>query len=134
MKIIYRSSLPDLFCKKMFLETSQNSQENTCASVSILIKLQTLTQVLSCEFCEVSKNTFFTEHLRWLLLNIAVDIWKLFNRLCKLLFDWIQINMIFKSSRSQEFFKIGVYKNFAKFKWKHLCWSLFLIKLHAWDL
>ena len=26
--------------KKMFLETSQNSQENTCAGVSFLIKLQ----------------------------------------------------------------------------------------------
>ena len=27
-------------CKKMFLEISQNSQENTCARVSFLIKLQ----------------------------------------------------------------------------------------------
>ena len=25
---------------------------------------KTLTQVLSCEFCELSKNTFFTEQLR----------------------------------------------------------------------
>ena len=28
------------------------------------IKKETLAQVLSCEFCEISKNTFFTEHLR----------------------------------------------------------------------
>ena len=27
-------------------------------------KKQTLAQVFSCEFCEISKNTFFTEHLR----------------------------------------------------------------------
>ena len=27
------------------------------------IKKDTLAQVLSCEFCEISKNTFFTEHL-----------------------------------------------------------------------
>ena len=27
-----------------------------------------------------------------------------------------------------------VLKNFAKFKWKHLCWSLFLIKLQAFRL
>ena len=33
--------------KKVFLEISQNSQENTCA------------QAFSCEFCEISKNTFF---------------------------------------------------------------------------
>ena len=31
-------------------------------------KKETLTQVFPCEFCEISKNTFFTEHLQWLLL------------------------------------------------------------------
>ena len=55
--------------KKMFLEISQNSQENTCVRDSFLIKLQalacnfiekeSLAQVFSCEFCEISKNTFF---------------------------------------------------------------------------
>ena len=40
--------------EKVFLEISQNSQENTCARVSFLIKLQA-----SCEFCEISKNTIF---------------------------------------------------------------------------
>ena len=47
---------------------SQNSQENTCARGSFLIKLQaccnfikkeTLVKVFSCEFCEIFKNTFF---------------------------------------------------------------------------
>ena len=28
------------------------------------IKKETLAQVLSCEICEISKNTFFTEHLQ----------------------------------------------------------------------
>ena len=28
------------------------------------IKKETLAQVLFCEFCEIFKNTFFTEHLR----------------------------------------------------------------------
>ena len=32
------------------------------------IKKETLPQVLSCEFCEIFKNTFCTEHLWWLLL------------------------------------------------------------------
>ena len=49
---------------------SQISQEITCARVSFLIKLQacnlikkeTLAQVFACEFCEISKNTFLTEH------------------------------------------------------------------------
>ena len=26
------------------------------------IEKETLTQAFSCEFCEISKNTFFTEH------------------------------------------------------------------------
>ena len=57
------------FVKKVFLKIPQNSQENTCARDSFLIKLQalacnfikkeTLAQVFSCEFCEISKNTFF---------------------------------------------------------------------------
>ena len=53
--------------KKVFLEISQNSQENTCVRVSFLIKLQacnfiekqTLEQVFSCKFCVIPKNTFF---------------------------------------------------------------------------
>ena len=56
------------FVKKVFLKISQNSQENTCARVSFLIKSQaeacnfikkeTMAQVFSYEFCEISKNTF----------------------------------------------------------------------------
>ena len=48
--------------KKVFLQISKNSQENTCAKVSFLIKLlawpETLAQVFSCEFCKISKNSF----------------------------------------------------------------------------
>ena len=40
----------------VFLEISQNSQENTRARVSFL--KDTLAQVFSCEFCKISKNTF----------------------------------------------------------------------------
>ena len=51
----------------MFIEILQNSQENTCARDSFLVKFQacnfirneSLAQVFSCEFCEISKNTFF---------------------------------------------------------------------------
>ena len=63
---------------KVFLEISQNSQENICTRVSFsivaeaeaynFIKKEILAQVSSCEFCEIFKNTSFTEHLRWLLL------------------------------------------------------------------
>ena len=48
-------SPPDVFCnKKVLLEISQNSKETAA----------TLVQVFSCEFCEISKSNFSTEHLR----------------------------------------------------------------------
>ena len=37
--------------------------------------------------------------------------------------------LLSRSSRSQMFFKIDVLKNFSIFTGKHLCWSLFFIKL-----
>ena len=45
--------------KKMFLEISRNSQENTCArdsftKVATLLKKESLALVFSCEFCEIS--------------------------------------------------------------------------------
>ena len=58
----------------MFLEVSQNSQENTYARVSILIKKETLAQVFSCELCQISKGIFFLEHLQWLFLEFRYRI------------------------------------------------------------
>ena len=43
--------------KKMFLEISQNAQ--ACN----FMKKESLAQVFFCEFCKISKNTFFTEHV-----------------------------------------------------------------------
>ena len=51
----------------MFLNNSQNSLKNTCVGVFFnkvaeltynFIKIETLAQVFSSEFCEISKNTF----------------------------------------------------------------------------
>ena len=35
------------------------------------IKKETLAQVFSCEFCEISKNTFFAEHLWTTASNVS---------------------------------------------------------------
>ena len=43
-----------------------------------------------------------------------------FRRVYQLLCNWIKMHMIFKSSRSKMFYKIGVLKKSAKFRWKHL--------------
>ena len=57
----------------LLLKVLQNSRENTCAKASFLIKMlaeawnfikkEALAQVFSCEFCEIFRNTYFTEHL-----------------------------------------------------------------------
>ena len=49
---------------EVFFKISQNSRENTCARVSFLIKLQASDIGVFCEFCEIFKITFFTEHLQ----------------------------------------------------------------------
>ena len=41
----------------------------SCKNTSNFIKNDTLTQLLSREFCKIFKNTFFIEHLKWLLLE-----------------------------------------------------------------
>ena len=55
--------------KKGALEISQNSQEKTRTRV----KKRDSAQVLSCEFCEIFKSTFFTEHL-WTTASIIIWI------------------------------------------------------------
>ena len=60
--------------EKVLSEISQNSQEKACARDSFynkiaglrpatLLKKESLAQAFSCKFWEISKYTFFTEHL-----------------------------------------------------------------------
>ena len=68
VECFYRNSHLRSSVKMVFLERcSQNSQENTCVRDSISIKgckKETPAQLFSCEFYEISKNSFFTEHLQ----------------------------------------------------------------------
>ena len=41
---------------------------------TLLKKKESLAQVFSCEFCEISKNTIFTEQLRRLLLLVVTHL------------------------------------------------------------
>ena len=69
----HRNSRSKLLCKndvfklvKMFLKVSQNSRESICVWVLFwknrLIK-KPPTQVFSCKFCKIFKNTYFEERL-----------------------------------------------------------------------
>ena len=61
---------PELFCKKSCSKKFGKIQRKTPVPESLfyyrpqtcnVIKKETLTQVFSCEFCKISKNSFFTE-------------------------------------------------------------------------
>ena len=56
--------------KKVFLETLQNSLENTCARVSFITKLE----ALGLNFAKLLRTPFLTQHLWWLLL-VIVWLW-----------------------------------------------------------
>ena len=69
----FKSSRPEVFCEKLFLEISQNSQENICARVSFLIRVTFLKQILWHRYFPVSflkfiRTPFLIEHLEWLFL------------------------------------------------------------------
>ena len=63
----FRSSCPEAFCKKGVLRNfAKFTGKHLChsffcrkvAKVATLFKKETMAQVFSCEFCEISKNTF----------------------------------------------------------------------------
>ena len=86
---------------KKVLEILENSPENTFARVSFLIYLQASTllkkrvryRFYPVNFAKFLRTTFFTEHLRWLLLDILLN----------------------RSILLEMFYKTVVLKNFAKF-------------------
>ena len=82
---LFRSSRPEVFCKKCVLRNFRKfTGKHLCQSLFFnkvvwcllpeacnFIKKENLTQAFSSEFCKISKNTFFTENLQWLLLSIT---------------------------------------------------------------
>ena len=63
-----RSSPPEVFCKKgFFRKFAKFTGKPLCQSLFFnkvaSLKKETQAQVFYCEFCEISKNTFFTEQL-----------------------------------------------------------------------
>ena len=66
---VFQKEPPEVFCKKRCSVAGLRA--------ATLLK-ETLTQVFSCEFCEISKNNFFTEHLRatasgFCVAGLAID-------------------------------------------------------------
>ena len=64
---------PEAFCKKRCPKKFRKIQRKTPEPCNFTNK-QTLAQLFSCEFCEISKNTFFTEHFGRLLLFLVIVV------------------------------------------------------------
>ena len=73
------SEISGVLWKKVFLEISPNSQENTCARVSFWWSCRRLAQVLSYEFCKIYKNKIFyrTSLDDWFFLVAMPDLFAL---------------------------------------------------------
>ena len=66
-----------------------------------------------------------------LLVNLGMK-WKILLRVFISEDNFFNVPFLVEKQLSEVFYKINVFKNFAKFTGKQLCWSLFLIKLKAW--
>ena len=64
-----QKQLPEVFYKKDVLTSFAKFTAKICARLKLqasvwnFVKKETLTEEFSCEFCEIFKNIFFTEHL-----------------------------------------------------------------------
>ena len=101
------------------LHKNNNKIRVSEALPATLLKKETLAQVFSSEFCEISKNNFFTEHPFATLLGFfspeIVPLW---------IASYKPRSIQQRCSK-----KKSVLKNFAIFTGKHQCWSIFLILL-----
>ena len=69
--MMLRSSRPEMFYKKVFLEVLQNSKENTCARILTSLKKELWRRCLLVNFAKLLRTPFLTEHLQRLLLDAA---------------------------------------------------------------
>ena len=106
-----RSSLLEVFCKKLFLDISQNSLENTCASVSCSIKFIILTlwkmrlwhRYFPVNFGKVLRTPFLIEDLMRLLLELFLERQSIWHFKRNTIFS--RINIIFFSDTKNVTFK-----------------------------
>ena len=74
-----QKQLPEVFCKKRCSEKFRKIHRKTHVPEPFF-KKETLEQVFSCEFCKISKNTCFREHLQT-TASVKVNVLT-FGRVC----------------------------------------------------
>ena len=72
--VVSRKSLDNVFCKKDVLKNFAKFTGKHLYQCLFLNKVaEDLAQVFSCEFCEIFKNTFSSEHLQWGCFWISIS-------------------------------------------------------------
>ena len=71
----FKTVLQSCSVKKRVLRNFEKLTEKHLCQSLFFIKKETVAQVFPCKFCRVSKNTFLTEHLRWLLQYLLHVNW-----------------------------------------------------------
>ena len=90
-----------------------------------------LSEIHFLGFVKIFRTSIFLSTTEGLLLNIPETRSSLLWIFIFSISHFSSLETMYRSSRLQLFFKMGVLKNFAIFTGKHLCWSLFLIKYPA---
>ena len=99
LNCFYRSRHPEMFCKKGVLRNSTKFTGKHLRQGLFLNKVAGLTQVFSFEFCEISKNTFSTEHPR----TTATGISYLYSQKKKMKHEWL--NLVLRKQPPEVFCK-----------------------------
>ena len=63
-----RSSRQEVFCKKGLKNFAILIGKHLCWSVFLTLLKETPARVISCKYCEISKDSFFIKQPLWLLL------------------------------------------------------------------
>ena len=87
-----------------------------------------LSEIHFLGFVKTFRTSIFLSISEGLLLNIPETRSSLLWIFIFSISHFSSLETMYRSSRLQLFFNMGVLKNFAIFTGKHLCWSLFLIK------
>ena len=75
-----------------------------CSVKKVFLKISHLAQIFACEFCEIFKNTFFTEHLRT-TASIIRFILRVLHLLRYSLFQFFQPIVVLTSFIKNVFFR-----------------------------
>ena len=105
---LFRYSGREVFCKKDILNLVK-LQENTCPWIYFLIKLfkkETQKKVFSCDFVNIFRTYFFTEHL-WRLFLTILPIYQVPRGVLSLIWTIFAIFCSLFSSQFSSFLSFG---------------------------